>query len=347
MADLTPKSLSFRISLGIGLGIGILATLYWLLFLPFDISYTLLIFVGSTSISYFFLSWGIKRFIEKRFRIIYKTIHNLKIGLKKEAKKINMNKDVFGEINREVIEWDRSNREEIERLNEQEEFRREFLGNVSHELKTPIFSIQGYILTLLEGGLEDKNVNRKFLMKAEKSVNRMIEMLEDLDQISKMEYNKLPMNFSKFNLLNLTEEIMDSLDYEAKKKEVCLEVQEKQKPIMVKADKVRISQVLTNLIFNAILYSNKKKAKVKIKFYDLGENVLVEIADNGQGIPQKHLPRLFERFYRIDKGRSRDEGGSGLGLAIVKHIIEAHEQSIDVRSKEGEGSVFSFTLKKA
>lgn len=260
--------------------------------------------------------------------------------------KINLSEDVFGRIRQEVIEWDNQNRKEIERLTDQEQFRREFLGNVSHELKTPIFSIQGYILTLLEGGLEDEKINRNFLLKAEKSINRMIEMVDDLDEIAKLESNRMQLNFKRFDLLALTKEVIESLEYKAKKKKINLVIKAEEKNIFVKADQARITQVLTNLIVNSINYG-KENGKTTVRFYDLDENILVEVADNGRGIEEQHLPRLFERFYRIDKGRSRADGGSGLGLAIVKHIMEAHKQTINVRSKFGEGSVFSFTLEKA
>lgn len=347
MKELTPKNIAFRISISIGFFISLCATVIWLIDQSFSFLFSFLILLSSFLISYFALYWTIRKFIEKRFKIIYKTIHNAKLGLKGKVKHINMATDVFGEINKEVIEWDQKNRQQIQRLTEQERFRKEFLGNVSHELKTPIFSIQGYILTLLEGGLEDEKVNRKFLMKAEKSVNRMIEMVEDLDEISRLEYNTLKLQLSEFNIVELSGEVLDSLEYEARKKQVKLSCLSKRPEIMVRADRKKISQVLTNLVVNSIHYNDNRKAETKVKFYDMGENVLVEVQDNGAGIPEEHLERLFERFYRIDKGRSRKEGGTGLGLAIVKHIIEAHNQTIDVRSTENEGSVFSFTLKKA
>lgn len=347
MKNLTPKNIAFRISIAIGIFISLCSTLIWLIYEPFHFFFSLLILLISFIVSYFALYWTIKKFIEKQFKVIYKTIHNAKLGLKGKPKKIAMDTDVFGEINKEVIEWDKNNRKQIQRLTEQEKFRKEFLGNVSHELKTPIFSIQGYILTLLEGGLEDEKVNRKFLMKAEKSVNRMIEMVEDLDEISRLEHNTMKLQLSEFNILSLTGEVLDSLEYEAKVKNIKLTYQPRSPEIMVKADRKKITQVLTNLIVNSIHYNNKEKGETKVKFYDIGDNILVEVQDSGMGISEEHLERLFERFYRIDKSRSRKEGGTGLGLSIVKHIIEAHGQTINVRSTINEGSVFSFTLKKA
>lgn len=344
--NLTPKQLAFRLSIGVAFAICIVGNAVWLFNQPFSFLFTLLIFLGALLSSYFIFLWGIKHFIDRKIRLIYKTIHNLKVGLKKDGQQLDMGEDIFGKIREEVIEWDKNNREEIERLTDQEKFRREFLGNVSHELKTPIFSIQGYILTLLEGGLEDKNINRNFLMKAEKSINRMIEMVDDLDEIAKLESNRMQLNIQRFDLSELCREVIESTEYKAKKKKIKVRLAGSNKQTFVKADPNRISQVLTNLIMNSINYG-KGGGETRIKFYDMDENILVEITDDGQGIAKEHLPRLFERFYRIDKGRSRADGGSGLGLAIVKHIIEAHKQTINVRSVLGEGSVFSFTLKKA
>jgi two-component system phosphate regulon sensor histidine kinase PhoR len=346
MRNLTPQELSVRLSLAVAVFVCLIGSLLWVAFQPFNYIFAFSLFASTFLVSYFIFIWGIKQFIDKKFRLIYKTIHNLKVGLKKDNQRLDMKEDIFGKIREEVIEWDKHNRKEIERLTDQEKFRRDFLGNVSHELKTPIFSIQGYILTLLEGGLEDKKINRSFLMKAEKSINRMIEMVDDLDEIARLESNRMQLNMQRFDLTELTKEVIESLEYKAKKKKIKVRLTQAPKPIMVKADPSRISQVLTNLIVNSINYG-KEEGNTKIKFFDLDENILIEVADSGRGIAEEHLPRLFERFYRIDKGRSRADGGSGLGLAIVKHIIEAHQQTINVRSAEGEGSVFSFTLKKA
>ncbi|MEQ8625189.1 MAG: ATP-binding protein [Vicingaceae bacterium] len=346
MRNLTPQELSIRLAALIATIVTILGSLYWIIFFPFSFLFAFLLFASTSIACYFIFMWGISQFIDKKFRLIYRTIHNLKVGLKQKPYSLNMKDDVFGKIRQEVIEWDKHNREEIERLTDQEKFRREFLGNVSHELKTPIFSIQGYILTLLEGGLEDKKINRSFLLKAEKSINRMIEMVDDLDEIAKLESNRITLSKIRFNLTDLAKEVVESLEYKAKKKGIKLRINIPTKPIFVEADPNKISQVFTNLIVNSINYG-VEEGKTVIRFFDLDENVLVEVADNGRGINEEHLPRLFERFYRVDKGRSRTEGGSGLGLAIVKHIIEAHQQSINVRSKVNEGSVFSFTLKKA
>ena len=346
MSSITPKTLSFRLALALSIVCSFIASLAWLYYFDFNLLFTSLILISTFIISYLMLLWGLTQFIDKKFRLIYKTIHSLKIGLKKEPQRIDIKEDLFGKIRKEVIEWNMTNRAEIDRLNDQEKFRREFIGNISHELKTPIFSIQGYILTLLEGGLEDDKINRKFLLKAEKGVDRMIEMIEDLDEISKLESNRIQLKIQEFNIIQLTQEVLESLEEKALEKNITFKINSNQKPILVIGDPSKISQVLTNLIVNSINYGSID-GFTSIKFFDLHENILVEVKDNGKGIDSEHLPRLFERFYRIDKGRSRADGGSGLGLAIVKHILEAHEQSIDVRSTLGKGSVFSFTLKKA
>ncbi|RMG77726.1 MAG: GHKL domain-containing protein, partial [Bacteroidetes bacterium] len=236
---------------------------------------------------------------------------------------------------------------EIAQLESQEKFRREFIGNLSHELKTPLFNIQGYILTLLEGGLNDEKINKKYLERAEKNIDRMIKLVEDLDQISKLETNRVQLNIEKVNLNQLIKNALESLEYEIQQENVKIKTQFFKEPIFVKADKEKIQQVIINLISNAITYSKPEDKVVEVRVHDMENEVLVEVADNGIGIDEKHLPRLFERFYRVDESRSRHMGGSGLGLAIVKHIIEAHNQTINVRSTPGVGSTFAFTLEKA
>lgn len=345
MRNLTPIGLTFLLALVIAIITSVTASFVWSYIAEINWSMIVILFFLSFAISFIIILLGVKFFIDKKVSVIYRTIHNLKLGLKKGNYKIDVTEDVFGNIRNEVIEWDKHNRQEIERLTDQEKFRREFLGNVSHELKTPIFSIQGYILTLLEGGLEDKKINRSFLHKAEKGINRMIEMIDDLDEISKLETNRIQLEQQKFDLIQLSKDVLDSLEYKAKSKNISLEINTHYKVLNVFGDPKKISQVITNLVVNSINYGTEN-GKTTLQFFDLDENILVEIKDTGKGIAEEHLPRLFERFYRIDKGRSRADGGSGLGLAIVKHIIEAHQQTINVRSKLGKGSVFSFTLKK-
>ena len=239
---------------------------------------------------------------------------------------------------------DKSNAE-LEKLNTLEAYRREYIGNVSHELKTPIFNIQGYVEALLDGGLEDKNVNRNFLEKADKNVDRMINIVEDLQTISRFEARELELQKEPFEIYHLIEDVIETEKETAAKNNISFELF-KGKEIIVYADKFRIRQVLTNLLVNSIKYCKPNGGETSIRIYDLEDSIKVEISDNGIGMNEKHLGRIFERFYRVDSSRSREKGGSGLGLAIVKHIIEAHGETIEVMSTPGVGTVFSFSLSK-
>jgi len=304
---------------------------------------SLLIFVAS----YLSVYYSLNRFIYNRLKIIYKTIgkwHEVKRG--QHADK-NSN-DILGMVNQVVLEWHDTQQQKIDELQKMADYRREFLGNVSHELKTPIFNIQGYILTLLDGGLKDKTINKKFLEKTAKSVDRMIAIVQDLEEISKFESGVMNLNETVFNINELCREVHEFLEVKADRNDTQIIIKETENSrINVLADKTRIRQVLINLVDNAINYSRPKAGRIIISFYDFHDNILIEISDNGIGISEVSLPRIFERFYRVDKSRSREKGGTGLGLAIVKHIIEAHRQSITVRSKPDKGTTFSFTLKKA
>ena len=237
--------------------------------------------------------------------------------------------------------------EEINILKDQENYRREFLGNVSHELKTPLFTIQGYILTLIEGALKDKKVRGKYLRRSAKGVDRLISIVKDLDLITQFESGIKTVDKTNFNIYELIENVYDLMEFESEKNNTKLLVyNENNTPVIVNADKERILQVLTNLVVNSIKYGKEGGyTKVKVEEYDK-DKIIVTVKDNGEGREDEHLPRLFERFYRIDKNRSRKKGGSGLGLSIVKHIIEAHQEQIFVESKIGQGTEFSFTLKK-
>lgn len=295
------------------------------------------------------LSFGVFAFIfqsylGERIRTLYRLISNKKFA--DEEITTSISEDVFSKLEDDTKKWASVQSEQIEELKEQEEFRREFLGNLAHELKTPVFSIQGYVLTLLEGGLEDKNVNREFLERALNGVDRISAILEDLDEIAKYEFDRYSLKLSEFDIVGLTKKIFGELEKKAESKNISFEFSENFDPINVEADSGKISQVITNLISNSISYGNEG-GKTTVRFHVLDKDqLLVEVADNGLGIDEKHLPRLFERFYRVDKSRARNIGGSGLGLAIVKHIVESHGQSIKVRSTEGVGSTFSFTLKR-
>lgn len=297
--------------------------------------------------SYFLLRYAVERFIHDKIKIIYKTIHSNKTSV--STRQLDFTEDVLDTVNREVVLWAEDSSKEIDDLKHKEEYRREFLGNVAHELKTPIFNIQGYVHTLLDGGLEDEEVNRKFLNRADKSVERMISIVKDLEAITKMESGVLDLDLEKLNIVELAEGVLDQLESKAEKNQVSIKFdQDYDQQIMVLADRDMIGQVYTNLIDNSIKYSGEG-SKITLRFFDMDQHILCELADNGRGIAQEHIPRLFERFYRVDKARTSNKGGTGLGLAIVKHILEAHEQAINVRSstEERSGTTFSFTLKKA
>lgn len=306
---------------------------------------TLLIF----GLSFLTINYSINKFIYSRIKVIYKSIGMMRPqkAIEKKSRKKEKSSDVLDIVNQVVMEWGKEQQQEIEALRQGAKYRREFIGNLSHELKTPIFNIQGYISTLLDGGLEDPEINKKFLEKSEKSINRMIALVDDLEYISKLESGELKLKPERFDLLPLTKEVFDFLEMKAEKSSTKLIINPNSaKSIFVKADKKRIRQVLINLVDNAIKYTDKKNSKVNVTFYDFHDKYLIEVKDNGIGIQEDALVRVFERFYRTDTGRSRDQGGSGLGLAIVKHIIEGHQQTISVRSIEGEGTTFSFTLDK-
>ncbi len=309
--------------------------------------YYYLLFVGIVyGVSYLVIYSLLEKLITNKIRLLFRTIHNHKIN--KGDFPVNMNEDVLEQTELEVMRWVDGNTDEIKKLKEQEKFRREFLGNLAHELKTPIFSIQGYILTLLEGGLEDETINRVFLERASKGVDRMTRIVEDLDVITKIESERLKLEIEKVNIIELAKEIIESLEIKANQKNVRLGFDLKRSfpdEIKVMCDKNKIGQVLVNLINNSINYG-KDGGATEVRFFDLEDNILIEVSDDGIGISEEHLPRLFERFYRVDRSRSRDEGGTGLGLAIVKHIVEAHGQTINVRSTPNQGSTFSFTLRK-
>jgi len=294
----------------------------------------LLFFICVTLFSYFL----IRKYIQNRIEILYRTIQNQKLDI--------TNSFDLETSEQDVKKWLSERSAEIEHLKDTEQFRRDFLGNVSHELKTPIFNIQGYILTLLEGALEDKEINRKYLLRTEKSVERMISIVEDLESISHLETNVEEIKFGQFDIVATCSAVLDALEDKAKQNAISIVFDKEYKPILVQADEQKISQVLTNLLVNSIKYGNQNGI-TKVHFFDMNDVLLVEVSDDGIGIEEPHLARLCERFYRVDDSRSREKGGTGLGLSIVKHIIESHQQTLNIRSTVGVGSTFSFTLKKA
>jgi two-component system phosphate regulon sensor histidine kinase PhoR len=283
----------------------------------------------------------------QEIKIIYKSIVSEKISREKAYEKVNLDMDIIGDVNKEVSDWQQYRSDEIEELRKMETFRKEFLGNVSHELKTPIFNIQGYIHTLIDGGLEDTEVNIQYLQRAARSVERLCLIVDDLEAISKLESGEMILEQRTFDINELVKDVFESLELQAKEKKISFAIKDgSDRAFYVIADKERIRQVLVNLLVNSIKYG-KESGRTVAGFYDMDENILVELTDNGIGIAPQHIPRLFERFYRVDKSRSREQGGTGLGLSIVKHILEAHSQSINVRSTFGVGTTFALTLKKA
>jgi len=294
--------------------------------------------------SFLLIQYRVETFIYKRVKKIYDDVSLLEnTSFRNQPITTDM-----ATLTKEVRKFARDKKLEIETLKIREEYRREFLGNVSHELKTPLFTVQGYLLTLLDGAMDDKNIRKKYLQRAEKGVERLIYIVKDLDMITKLETGDIHLTLSKFNIIEVIQNVFDLLEMRASKKQITLTFDYKYvKPIWVFGDQEKIQQVLTNLIVNSIKYG-KEGGTSEVGVEDLVNNkVIVRVTDNGEGIEKQHIPRLFERFYRVDKSGARSEGGSGLGLAIVKHIIEGHNEKIYIESQFGIGSEFSFTMEKA
>jgi two-component system phosphate regulon sensor histidine kinase PhoR len=251
-------------------------------------------------------------------------------------------------LTQQIDKYAKDKKLEIETLKIREEYRKEFMGNVSHELKTPLFTVQGYILTLLDGAMKDEKISKKYLNRANKGVERLIYIVKDLDMITRLEAGNLQLEKEVFDIVEMIQGVFDLFEMKSAKKKITLAFDIKyQEPIYVLGDQQRIQQVLTNLVVNSIKYG-REKGTTEVSIENLIKNkVIIRVTDNGEGIAKEHLPRLFERFYRVDKSGSRKEGGSGLGLSIVKHIIEAHDEKIYVESELAVGSEFSFTLEKA
>ena len=281
----------------------------------------------------------VKLYIHSKISVIYKNIYKHK-GV---TRFVDVDVD---SVEKEVENWAIQKENEILQMKASETYRREFIGNVSHELKTPIFNIQGYILTLLDGGLYDEEVNMKYLKRTSKSVDRMINIVDDLEVITRLETEETQLEIGEFNIVELAKDVLDQLELKANESKIELSIQKEILGEFVLGDIDKIQQVFANLVSNSIKYG-KEGGRTEVRFFDMNENILIEIADDGIGISDMDLPRLFERFYRVDKNRSRKIGGTGLGLAIVKHIIEAHNQTINVRSTVDVGSTFSFILEKA
>jgi two-component system phosphate regulon sensor histidine kinase PhoR len=299
--------------------------------------------IGILLLNFLIIRFFVENYIFHKIKVIYKMISETK----REKSGKDSRQDNIEYIQNQVQEWAESTREEISSLKSLEEYRKNFVGNISHELKTPIFTIQGYLHTLLDGGLSDPNVNVDFLKRAVDNTDRLQNIVEDLEVIARLESGKSSLEPSNFSIKELCNMVMADLESMAEPKMISLKFKENSvKNLIVNADKEAIRQVLTNLIVNSIKYG-REGGITKIGIYDLGDDVLIEISDNGIGISEEHHKHLFDRFYRVDPSRSRKQGGSGLGLSIVKHIIEAHNQTISVRSTPNEGSTFGFTLSKS
>jgi two-component system phosphate regulon sensor histidine kinase PhoR len=339
--NLSPQQLSaltaLALSVPISFGIFVFKPVWWIALLSFFI-----IFLGSFGLILF----ALQTFIYRKIKLIYKLIYQTKASKREEFyyKHVLPQKGI-DEVRQDVENWAAQRKLEIEVLQQNEIFRKEFLQNLSHELKTPIFSIQGYVDTLLNGALNNPDVNIKFLQSAGRNVERLVSLVDDLDAISKLEIGEQKLQKQQFIIQDLLKEIYDSLDLKAAEKNIrCVIKKGCELPLSVFADKEKIRQVLVNFVDNALKYG-KENGTVESSFYSVdGRNVLIEISDDGAGIGEDHLPRIFERFYRTDLARSRKVGGSGLGLAICKHIIEAHDQTIHVRSKIDVGTTLGFTL---
>lgn len=328
--------------------IAIFSTLFvsGLLYVFFEFSwwFCLCFFIGIGIFSFFVLQYRVERFIYRGIKKIYDDVSVL------DSTSL-INKPVttdMATLTEQVKKFATDKKLEIETLKLQEEYRRDYIGNVSHELKTPLFTVQGYLSTLLDGGINDKSIRKKYLERAEKGVERLIYIVQDLDMITKLETGDLHLNYTRFDVIEVIQNVLDLLEMRASSKNIILMFDMKYvNPVYVNADKDKVQQVITNLITNSIKYG-KEDGTTEVSIEEITEKkTLIRIIDNGYGIAPQHIPRLFERFYRVDKSGARKEGGSGLGLAIVKHIIEAHNEKIFVKSELKKGSEFSFTLEKA
>ena len=321
---------------------GFLAILLWF-FHEFSLPIILVFAISIATFSFFVIQYRVERFIYRRVKKIYDDVSLLE-STSFRSQPITTDMET---LTKQVKKFATDKKLEIETLKVREEYRREFLGNVSHELKTPLFTVQGYLSTLIDGAIDDKKVRKKYLERAEKGVERLVYIVEDLDMISKLEMGDVNLELSQFNIVDLVQSVFDLLEMTADKKNIILMFDRKySKAINVFADQEKIQQVLSNLIMNSIKYG-KENGTTEITIEDLvNEKIIVRIRDNGEGIEKQFIPRLFERFFRVDKSGARSEGGSGLGLSIVKHIIEAHGEKIYIESEFGKGSEFSFTLEK-
>jgi len=341
--NVSPRKLSaftaLLLSVPISLGIYILHPSWQVLIVSF-----IIIFIGS----YALIAITLERFIYRKIKLIYKFIYQTKASKKEETYyQYLLPQKSIDEVREDVEEWAEKQVEEIELLKKNEQFRKEFLQNLAHEFKTPVFAIQGYVDTLLQGALENPEVNRPFLEKTSRNIDRLVNLINDLDEISKLERGEQVIYKENFIIQDLVKEVFESLSIKAEQKNIRYNIKKGcESPLTVFADKEKIRQVILNLVENSIKYG-KYGGNITASMYVTDErHVLVEISDDGIGMAERHLSRVFERFYRTEEGRSLDITGSGLGLAICKHIIEAHGQSIHARSTEHVGTTIGFTLER-
>jgi two-component system, OmpR family, phosphate regulon sensor histidine kinase PhoR len=341
LKNLSPRQLSFLISLIIATPVSIGVYFYedsWKVALTF---FAILLIGGYTIIAFV-----LERFIYRKIKLIYKLISQTKATRREETYyKYILPQKSIDEVKEDVEAWAEKRNEEIALLKKNEQFRKEFLQNLSHEFKTPVFAIQGYVDTLLDGALNNPDVNKKFLEKSSRNIERLTNLLKDLDEISRLEMGELTINSENFIIQDLIKEVFESVSLEREQKNIQLSIKKGcEAPLTVFADKGKFRQVLQNLVENSIKYG-KQNGNTTASIYKTDDKkILIEISDDGIGIAENDVSRIFERFYRTEEGRSRDVSGSGLGLSICKHIIEAHGQSIHARSTEGVGTTIGFTL---
>jgi two-component system phosphate regulon sensor histidine kinase PhoR len=340
-SNLSPRQLAaltaLILAIPISIGISLFEPFWWVGIVSF-----VSIFLGSFAL----VLYTLQTFIYRKIKLIYKLIYQTKATRREEFyyKNILPQKSI-DEVREDVEEWAEQKKAEIEVLKQNEAFRKEFLQNLSHEIKTPIFAIQGYVDTLLDGAVHNDKVNTKFLQNASRNIERLVNLVGDLDKISALESGTMKLELSTFMIQDLLREVFELLEMKAATKSIRTYIKKEcEFPVMVVADRQKIKQVFINLVDNAIKYG-KMNGYIEGSFYNVDDrNVLIEISDNGYGIQEELLGRIFERFYRTDEARGLPEGGSGLGLSICKHIIEAHGQTIHVRSKPDVGTTFGFSL---
>lgn len=341
--NISPRQLSFFTALALAVPVSLFVFIIEKSWQPAVLSFAFIL-LGAYSL----INVILQKFIYRKIKLIYKFIYQTKATRKEETYyKYILPQKSIDEVSKDVEEWAEENKQEIELLRKNEQFRKEFLQNLSHEFKTPVFAIQGYVDTLLQGAMENPDVNKKFLEKTATNVERLTNLLNDLDEISKLERGELILFKQNFVIQELVKDVFESISIMAEQRHIRCSIKKGcESPLTVFADKEKIRQVLLNLVENSIRYG-KMNGTITASMYNIdGKTILIEMSDDGIGIPEKHLPRIFERFYRTEEGRNIDVTGSGLGLAICKHIIEAHGQTIHMRSTEDVGTTVGFTLER-